>query len=135
MHIIEEMQYIQNWSKSLLDICNTLEKMLDSWDSTFPENHRLNSDLSGFDRLTLEEIASAVFTSDWDQSLYEKAASNIHFNEEAHQLIHELELYTEKLENAIGKLPDMNWKSTKHRIKVIRLLAERGLKLSTLPTK
>lgn len=135
MSIVQEMQYIQNWSKSLLDICNTLEKIIDSWDSTFPKNHPLNSDFPGFDTLTLEEIASAVFTSDWEQSLYEKTASNIPFNEEAHQLMHEFKLYTEKLENAIGKLPDMDWKSTKHRIKVIRLLAERGLKLSTLPTE
>lgn len=135
MSIVQEMQYIQNWSKSLLDICNTLEKIIDSWDSTFPKNHPLNSDFPGFDPLTLEEIASAVFTSDWDQSLYEKTASNIPFNEEAHQLMYEFKLYTEKLEIAIGKPPNSTWDTTKHRIKVIRLLAERGLKLSTLPTE
>lgn len=134
MHIIEEMQYIQKWSQSLLDICDKLEEVLNSWDEPFPTQSSLNSHKITVDyEPTLLEITSTVFNNNWDSSKYSDAIKNVEFNEDAYQLIETLAMLTNKLEDTIGKLPkNREWKSIRYNLLMYKLLAKRGLELSAL---
>lgn len=140
MNIDSEMKYIQSWSTALLEICEKLNKILDSWDASLPSDSNIKSNnilfiTDSFDTLALKDIASTVLNNDWDHTKYQHLPSEIEFNEEAFQLVEELEMFKSKLENAIGEIStDYLWQPVKHKILLIQLLAQRGLKLSKLET-
>lgn len=140
MNIDSEMKYIQSWSTALLEICEKLRKILDSWDASLPSDSNIKSNnilsiTDSFNTLALKDIASTVLNNNWDQTKYQHMPSEIEFNEEAFQLIEELEMFKSKLEDAIGKIStDYLWQPVKHKILLIQLLAQRGLKLSKLGT-
>lgn len=134
MGIMEEMKFINAWSNSLLNICNELNQILDSWDSKFPTESNLNSDRITFgDNESLTHIVTAIFNSDWNIDKYENEFKNYHFNEEAFQLVKKLQMFTSKLENSIGNInEDLTWKPARYRILMYKLLAQRGIALSKL---
>ena len=136
MNIDSEMKYIRSWSLALLEICEKLNKILASWDASLPSDSNINSNnilfiTDSFDSLALKDIVSTVLNNDWDQTKYQHIPSEIEFNEEAFQLIEELEMFKSNLENAIGKMSiDYLWQPINHKILLIQLLAHRVLKLS-----
>lgn len=140
MDIDREMRYIQSWSTTLLEICEKLNKILESWDASLPSNSDIKSNKILFitdssDTLSLKDIVSTVLNNSWNKTKYQHIPSEIEFNVEAFQLIEELEMFRSKLENAIGKLStDYLWKPVNHKILLIQLLAQRGLKLSKVVT-
>lgn len=125
MELDIEMQYIYKWSTALIAICDKLDKVLSDWDISTKAVKDIKADAIYFDKLgsdttTMLEATSIMLGNDI----------------EAFQLIEEFKLYSAKLEEHIGKLPvDLTWKNAKFRLLHTRLLAQRGLHLSKLPTK
>ena len=65
MNIDSEMKYIQSWSTALLEICEKLRKILDSWDASLPSDSNIKSNnilsiTDSFNTLALKDIASTV---------------------------------------------------------------------------